>query len=88
MNKAMCGHRFNSYFELNWLQDNWIDAWQDQSRELSCDFGLENTNNTTKSLFKQLSYVYLNHKKTVALDLLILTLVHGLLIHFVGVWGV
>lgn len=76
--KETAGPGFWSYFATNWLSDVWVDSWRDLGRLLQRDVGLENTNNATESLFKQLSYIFLNRKKAVAPDSLVLTIVLGL----------
>ncbi len=65
--EEITGAGFWSYFMMNWLSDGWVDLWHDLGWLLQRNVGLENTNNTTKSLFKQLSYIFLNQKKAITL---------------------
>jgi hypothetical protein len=80
--EAVCRQPFQMYFHANWLHDNWHKAWQDLNQVLGCNKGLKNTNNVTEAVFKTLSYMYLNKKKAVAPDSLVLMIVLGLFMHF------
>lgn len=80
--KRTGGPGFFAYFTANWLGDDWRSGWSDLLRVLRRDVGLENTNNATESIFKMLSYTYLNRKKAASPDSLVLTIVLGLFVHF------